>query len=76
MQNKIVLAIFTIIFYIYFINCESLSYEDVPKYLTKDEVLKLKNAVFVAFYCKDNLCAKTKHSYTDFFVEFLMKMEE
>ncbi|KAG4095489.1 hypothetical protein H8356DRAFT_1427093 [Neocallimastix lanati (nom. inval.)] len=43
---------------------------DVPKYLTKDEVLKLKNAVFVAFYCKDNLCAKTKHSYTDFFVEF------
>lgn len=70
MQNKIVLAIFTIIFYIYFINCESLSYEDVPKYLTKDEVLKLKNAVFVAFYCKDNLCAKTKHSYTDFFAEF------
>ncbi|KAG4102885.1 hypothetical protein H8356DRAFT_1271586 [Neocallimastix lanati (nom. inval.)] len=49
---------------------KSLSYEDVPKYLTKDEVLKLKNAVFVAFYCKDNLFAKTKHSYTDFFVEF------
>ena len=76
MKNKIYLTIFIIILCIPFINGESLFYEDIPKYLTKDEVLKLKNAVFVAFYCKDNLCAKTKHSYTDFLLNSLMKLKE
>lgn len=70
MKNKIILTILIIIFYIHFTNGKGLSYDDIPNYLTKDEVLKLKNAYFVAFYCKDNLCAKTNYEYTDSFVEF------
>ncbi|KAL6597636.1 hypothetical protein LY90DRAFT_513289 [Neocallimastix californiae] len=70
MKNKIYLTIFIIILCIPFINGESLFYEDIPKYLTKDEVLKLKNAAFVAFYCKGDLCCKTEYGYTEYFAEF------
>ena len=75
MDNKILLTIFIIIFYIHFINGKDSIYNDmtcdgIPRYLTKDEVLKIKNAFFIAFYCKDNLYIKTDNSYMENFVEF------
>ena len=47
-----------------------MTYNDIPKYLTKDEVVKIKNVFFIAFYCKDNLCVKTDNGYIENFVEF------
>jgi len=44
--------------------------DDIPKYLTKDEVLKIKNVFFISFYYKDNFCVKTDNRYMENIVEF------
>jgi len=55
MKSKILVTIFVIIFYIHFINGEDSIYndmtsDDIPKYLTKDEVLKIKNVFYLSFF--------------------------
>jgi len=41
----------------------------VNSYMTKDEVLKIKNNYYISFYCKDNICVEANYSYSQYTID-------
>jgi len=80
-NNQILITIFIIIIYIHFINGESsiysdMTYNDIPKYLTKDEVVKIKNVFFIAFIVKTIYVLRLITATLRILWNFQMKMDK